>query len=151
MEPLSMIAAAVGAAIATAATKFADKAAEKLGEKSGEKVFTESEKFLAALKEKAPETALAIEQSAQKPLDLGKAVLEVEAVAKQNPAIAQSAETVAAAAEADPNPELQATIQQVLEALKAYQLKPQSSGKRADKIGAYAEQGDVNITTLNMD
>lgn len=75
MEPLTMIAMVVGAAIATAATKFADKAAEKIGEKSGEKVFSESEKFLAALKEKAPETALAIEQSAQKPLDLGQAVL----------------------------------------------------------------------------
>ena len=151
MEPLSMAAMAVGAAIATAAGKFAGKAVEKAGEKAGEKVYAESEKFLAALKEKAPTTAIALEQSAAQPLDLGQAVIEVDAIAQSDPQVEAAVKALAVAAETDPNAELKAIIQQVLEAVKAQQSATQSGGKRADKIGAYAEQGDVNITNLNMD
>jgi len=151
MDPLSLIATAVGAAIATAATKFADKAVEKVGEKSGEMVFTESEKFLTALRPKKPELVNDIEQSALKPLDVGNAVLEIAAVAKDDPAIAASAQAVATAVQTEATPDLTAMIQQVLDAVKAQSSRPENASKRAEKIAGYAEQGDVTITTLNMD
>jgi hypothetical protein len=151
MELFSLIATAVGAAIATVGTKMAGKAVEKIGEKSGEKVFSETEKFLAALRQQKPELVRKFAKSTLKPVDLGNAVVEIEAAAQGDAAIVTSAEALATAARADADPELKAMIQQVLDAVKAQPPKPENAGKRAEKIGAYAEQGDVTITTLNMD
>ena len=151
MELFSVIATAVGAAIATAGTKVAGKAVEKVGEKSGEKVFTAVEKFLAALRQQKPELVSQIEQSTLKPIDLGNAVVEIEAAAQGDAAIVTSAEALAIAAQADADPEVKAMIQQVLDAVNTQLVKPENAGKRAEKIGAYAEQGDITITTLNMD
>ncbi len=103
------------------------------------------------MRQKKPEFVSQIEHSTLKPVDLGNAVVEIEAAAQRDAAIVTSAEALATAAQATADPELKAMIQQVLDAVNTQLVKPENAGKRAEKIGAYAEQGDITITTLNVD
>ncbi|BAZ48380.1 hypothetical protein NIES4103_09880 [Nostoc sp. NIES-4103] len=99
MEPVTLT------AVATAiATIVLTKALEKTGEKLGEAALAESGKLIAQLrsKNKVPLLAEATPENTQQPLDYGKAVLELKAVADADPEIAQSVRDVEAAANADP-------------------------------------------------
>ncbi|MEH2459838.1 hypothetical protein [Nostoc sp.] len=122
MEPLTTAAIAIGSIIAT-------KALEKTGEKVGEAVWDKTGKFLVTLKKHSPYTVAAIEKAPEQPLDYGKAVLEVESVAKANPEVAQAAQELAAAAKAEPNPKL------------AEILAMPNLEKLADKIGQVVMPG----------
>ena len=97
MEPLTAgaIAIAIGAVIAT-------KAVEKTGEKVGETLWNKTGEFIVTLKKHSPHTVVAIEKAPSQPLDYGKAVLEVESVAKANPEVNQAVQELVAAAKADP-------------------------------------------------
>lgn len=113
MEPLSTAALAIATVITT-------KALERTGEKVGEALFDKTNKFIVTLNKHAPHTITAIEKAAEKPLDYGKAVLEVESAAKANPEVKRAMEDVATAAKAETN------------------------SKVADKINNYAER-NINI------
>ncbi len=95
MEPLSTAAIAIGSVVAT-------KALEKTGEKVGEALWDKTGKFLVTLKKHSPHTITAIEKAPVQPIDYGKAVVEVESAAQENPEVNQAMEEVAAAAKADP-------------------------------------------------
>ncbi|MHC5613079.1 MAG: hypothetical protein ACYTXA_19270 [Nostoc sp.] len=95
MEPVTLT--AVGTAIATIVLT---KALEKTGEKLGEAALDKSRELIEQLhyKNKLPLLANATQQ----PLDYGKALLELKAVADADTEIAQSVREVEAAANADP-------------------------------------------------
>ena len=95
MEPLSTAAIAIGSVVAT-------KALEKTGEKVGEALWNRTGKFLVTLKKHSPHTIAAIEKAPEQPLDYGKAVLEGEAAARENPEVNQAMQDVALSAENEP-------------------------------------------------
>lgn len=88
MEIVTTTALALGTIVAT-------KALEKTGEEIGEAFYEKSKQFLASLRKQSPDTALAIEQAPDKPLDYGKAVLEIESAAQSNTKVAQSVKELA--------------------------------------------------------
>lgn len=132
MEPLSTAAIAIGSVVAT-------KALEKTGEKVGEALWDKTGKFLVTLKKHSPHTITAIEKAPVQPLDYGKAVVEVEAAAKENPEVNQAMKEVAVAAKAETNPK-------IAEIVNMPNLQ-----KLADKIVNYAA-GDIKIDnqTINL-
>jgi hypothetical protein len=137
------------AAATAVATTVMTKALEKTGEKLGEKVFDRSEQFLASLKQKSPTTSFAIER-VQQPLDYGKAVLEVEALAKKDPEIERVVLELSTAAEETPNVELREVIREIMDSLKEQEPTIQHLGKLAEKIGLVVYGGSVSITNLNV-
>ena len=144
MDPLTLAATAIAATIMT-------KFWEKTGEKLGEKVFTESEKFLGALKTKSPETVTAIEKAPEQPLDYGQAVIEVQALAERDLEIAEAIQALALAVEQEPNPKVTDIAQEIINALKTQQPTVQNAGKLAEKIGLVVQGGNVSIQNLNVD
>ncbi|NEP58657.1 MAG: hypothetical protein F6K31_16840 [Symploca sp. SIO2G7] len=122
MEPLEI-------AVAALVVQFLTKA----GEKTGEKLFDQGTTLLQRLRGKSPETAIAIEQAKEVPLNFGQAVLEVEAVAKTEPDIAEAVQQIEATVREDS--QLAAAIQKVIEEMKS-QPTDQNSGKLAEKINA---------------
>jgi len=136
MEPLTTAAVAIGTVVAT-------KALEKTGEKVGEAVFDRTSKFLESLKEESPGTMIAIEQARELPLDYSKAMLEIEAVAKENSQVAQAMQELATAAEAeaDRNPMLYQLLQEIKDDLKFRQASMSKIDKFADKIGQFVQTG----------
>ncbi|MFB2769221.1 hypothetical protein ACE1AT_07985 [Pelatocladus sp. BLCC-F211] len=128
MEPTTLTVAAIATLVIT-------KAFEKTGEILGEKALEKGGELLVLLRRKKPDTASAIEQAQQKPLDYGQAYLEatakVEEAAKEDPEIAQAVENVADAVKSQP-----ATVQ--------------NFGKLAEKIGMVIQGGTVNITNFNV-
>jgi hypothetical protein len=125
MEPVSLTA---GAIVIT-------KAFEKTGEILGEKALEKGGELLVLLRRKKPDTANAIEEAQQKPLDYGQAYLEattkVEEAAKEDPEIAQAVENVA-------------------DAVKSQPAAVQNLSKLAEKIGMVIQGGTVNITNFNV-
>jgi hypothetical protein len=89
MEPISLTAGAIATLVLT-------KAFEKAGEELGGKVLEQGAKLLALLRRKAPDTASAIEQAQQYPLDIGQAHLisAVETAAKSDPEIAEMIQAI---------------------------------------------------------
>lgn len=144
MDPLTIAATAVAATVMT-------KAFEKTGERLGEKVFDQSEKFLTSLRIRSPETASAIQKAPQEPLDFGQAVLEVDALAKTDPELADTIQLLAATAEQDPNLKLAEIVQEIITTLKSQQPTVQNMGKLAEKIGLVVQGGNVSIQNLNVD
>jgi phosphoenolpyruvate-protein kinase (PTS system EI component) len=138
MDPLTLAATAIAATIMT-------KFWEKTGEKLGEKVFSESEKFLRALKTKAPETGIAIEKASEQPLDYGQAVLEVQALAVRDSEIAEAIQSLVLVAEEEPNVRLRNIAQEIINALRNQQPTVQNAGKLAEKIGVIVQGGSVNL------
>ncbi|WP_414623234.1 hypothetical protein [Calothrix sp. CCY 0018] len=130
MEPLTTAAIAIGSVVAT-------KALEKTGEKIGEALWDKTDKFLVTLKKHSPHTITAIEKAPVQPFDYGKAVVEAESAARENPEVNQAMEEVAAAAKAETNPK-------IAEIVNMPNLQ-----KLADKIVNYA-QGNINIDTQNI-
>jgi hypothetical protein len=145
MEPLTLAATAVATTIMT-------KAFEKTGEKLGEKVVDQSGKFLSSLGHRSPKTVEAIELASEHPLDYGKAVLEVNALAKADPEIAGEMQVLAELAAAEPDPRLATAIQEITKTLKSQQPTIQIMGKLAEKIGLVVQPGGtVSIQTFHMD
>ena len=96
MDPLT-------AAVITVSSIIVTKALEKTGEKVGEKVWEKMGKFLTFLKQVSPQTVTAIEKAPEEPLDYGKAILEVESVAKTSPELSQIMSELVKAIEAEPS------------------------------------------------
>jgi cell division protein FtsN len=144
MDPLTLAATAVVATVLT-------KALEKTGEKLGEKVFDKSEKFIASLKKSSPSTVVAIEKASEQPLDYGRAVLDVDAVSKKDPEVAEAVEALALAAQEDQNQKLAWMILEVLNTLKNQPPTIQNLEKLAEKIGLVVQGGNVTIQTLNVE
>lgn len=143
MDPLTLAATAIAATIMT-------KFWEKTGEKLGEKVFTESEKFLSALKRKSPETVTAIENAPEQPLDYGQAVIEIQSLAERDFEIAEAMQALAWAANEEQNPKLSSIAQEIICALKNQPPTIQNSSKLAEKIGLVVQDGNVSIQNLNF-
>ncbi|MEM8641854.1 MAG: hypothetical protein AAGG51_24015 [Cyanobacteria bacterium P01_G01_bin.54] len=143
MEPLTLAATAIAATIMT-------KFWEKTGEQLSEELFEKSEAFYNALKQKAPKAALAIEQVPQAPLDYGKMVLEVDAIAQQDAAIAHEIQHLAKLAEQEPNQQLKDVIAEILKVTQGQQPTVQNMSKIADKIGLLVQSGTVNIENFSV-
>ncbi|KAM3093301.1 hypothetical protein ACKFKG_20045 [Phormidesmis sp. 146-35] len=143
MDPLTVAATAVAATVMT-------KALEKTGEKLGEKVFDQSEKFLTSLRQKAPETASAIQKVPEEPLDYGQAVLEVHALAETDPELANTIQLLAERAAQDPSPRLTEAIREIAATFSSQQPTVQNMGKLAEGIGAVIQGGTVSIQNINV-
>ncbi|KAB8334883.1 hypothetical protein [Brasilonema bromeliae] len=116
MEPFTAGAIAVGTIVAT-------KALEKTTEKGTEILLDKAGKFLVTLKKHSPHTVIALEKAPQKPLDYGKAVLEVESAAKANREVAQAVQELATAAQAN----RPSNLVEILREIKASVEKSQQS------------------------
>lgn len=114
MEPLTAGAIAIGTVIAT-------KALEKTGEKVGETLWNKTGEFLVTLKKHSPHTVVAIEKVPSQPLDYGKAVLEVESVAKAHPQVNQAVQELVAAAQANPPLNLADALKEIKAAVEKSQ------------------------------
>lgn len=123
MEPLTTAAIAIGTVVAT-------KAPEKTGEKVGEALWDKTGKFLVTLKKQSPHTVTAIKKAPEQPLDYSKAVVEVESAAKANREVVEAAQELAAAAKAEPLPNLTKVLQDIAEALKSQSPTNQTSASR---------------------
>ena len=145
MEPLTLAAIAV-------ATTIMSKALEKTGDKLGEKVYEQTEKFVTSLKNKSPQTITAIENIPEAPLDYGRAVLDIEELAKADPEVAEDLKILAAVATEDPNAKLINAIQEIVTTLKSQsqESKTQKLSKLAEKIGLVVYGGTVSIENLNF-
>lgn len=76
MDPLTILIAVAGIVATGALTK--------VGENVTDVVISKSNELLSRIKQDSPTTAALIEGSAQRPLDYGKAYLQIEAIAKEN-------------------------------------------------------------------
>lgn len=144
MEPLTLAATAIAATIMT-------KFWEKTGEKLSEELFEKSEEFYKSLKQKAPETALAIEKVPQNSSAYGQAVLEVRAIVDSDVELVEEMESLAVVAQKEPNEKLQQVIGEILYTLQNQQPTVQNIGKVADKIGLLVQGGTVNIQNFSVD
>ncbi|MDI9639542.1 hypothetical protein QM565_27935 [Geitlerinema splendidum] len=104
MEPILAAALAISTIITT-------KALEKTGEKVGEAVIDRTDRVLASLRNKSPETVTAIEVSPEK-LDYPRTVETFKALADRDLQFAQLLQELVAAAQTDPNPKLSNFISQ---------------------------------------
>lgn len=129
MEPLTTAAIAIGTVIAT-------KALERTGEMVGETLWNKTGEFLVTLNKHSPQTVVAIEKAPEQPLDFGKAVIDVESVAKDNQEVKKAVEELTAAAKAEPNPQLGEKIQEIVDNLKSQPQQPSfvNYQKLADEI-----------------
>ena len=127
--------------VATAiATIFFTKVIEKPGENLGQLLWDKTQNLVARLKGKSDKIAGLLEGNQQQPLDYGQAVLELKALADNNPELAQAIKEVEAEAEAnkESNPQFQQQLQKVQEEadkLEGKELTIQNTGKLAKKIG----------------
>ena len=140
MEPLTTAAVAIGSVVAT-------KALEKTGEKVGEALFEKTSKFLSSLKKQSPATVTAIEKAPEQPLDYGKAVLEVEAVAKENSEVAQMMEALVTTIQAERLPNLEPILQEIAETLKSHPATSETFN--IEKVVNFAK-GNISIGTQHI-
>ncbi|MBO1350372.1 MAG: hypothetical protein EBE86_024705 [Hormoscilla sp. GUM202] len=112
MDPLIAATVALGTVVGT-------KVLEKTGEKVGDAVWDKGAQFLDSLKLVSPDTVRAIEQAPEQPLNYGKAVLEIESVAKANSEIARRMEELAAAGKANHHPKFDEVIEEIEAALNS--------------------------------
>ncbi|MBD2504368.1 hypothetical protein [Anabaena azotica] len=132
MEPLTTAAIAIGTVVAT-------KALERTGEMVGETLWNKTGEFLVTLRKHSPQIVVAIEKAPEEPLDYGKAVVELESVAKANPEVKQAVQDLAAAAKAETNPKF-------TEIMATPNLQ-----KLADKIGQVVMSGGTgNIQNMSF-
>ncbi|NEP56286.1 MAG: hypothetical protein F6K31_04590 [Symploca sp. SIO2G7] len=135
MDPLEI-------AVAGLVVRFWTKAWEKTGEKFGEKLFEQGETLLQRLRRKSPETVTAIEQSQEKLLDFGQAVLEVGAAANNEPEIAEAVKGIEATVKEDS--QLAEAMQKVIEEMKSQPSTVQNSSKLAEKINALFQKSPIS-------
>ena len=141
---------AATAIAATIMTKFW----EKTGEQLSEELFEKTEKFYKSLKKKSPQTALAIEQSQEHPLDYGKAVIDVEVLSQTDGELQESVKALAAAAEAEQNPKLTELVKEVSQNVNPQETPEQKIAKLADtiqKVGMVAINSPISIQNFHMD
>ncbi len=132
MELLTTAGIAIGSIIAT-------KALEKTGENIGQALWDKIDQFINALKKQSPQTATALEQAPEQPLDYQQTVKEVESAAKLNPEVEQAMEELAAAAQKESNPKFNEV------------LSMPSLQKLAEKIGQVVMPGGTgNIGTQSF-
>jgi hypothetical protein len=123
MEPIEWAVAVLIFISAKAPDKVADKILDQLWE--------QGENLLTQLRRKQPQTAAAIEQARNKPLNWEQTVIEVEAVAQTDSEIAKAIQTVAATVQ--DNPELG---QEIAKEIQSQPAMVQNSTKLAEKINA---------------
>ena len=140
MEPLITATVALGSIVAT-------KALEKTGEKVGEALFEKTNKFLSSLKKKSPDTVTAIEKAPEQPLDYGQVVLEVEAVAKENPEFAQILESLVTTIQAERLPNLEPILQEIAQTLKSHPSTSETFN--IEKVVNFAK-GNIRIETQTI-
>ena len=154
MEPLTLT------TVATAiATIFFTKVIEQPGEKFGQLLWKKTQSLISLmgrLPGKSDKIAGLLEGSQQQLLDYGEAVLELKALADQNPELAKAIQEVEVEAKAEAskesNPEFKQKLQEVRdEADKLNNQQPtiQNLSKLAEKIGFF-NQGVIQNQTINQ-
>lgn len=112
---LSVIATAVASVVGTITTK----AIEKIGEKGAEDLYN---KFMGKVEKKSPETAKAIKESAEKPLDYGATIIDVQACAVDDPELKNIIDELNGLAENIQDPIIQAEIEKAKTAVQNLNL-----------------------------
>jgi hypothetical protein len=129
MEPLTTTAAiAFAIELAINTTKMvANETTKTLGKKISDTLLQKTGDFLNALRKESPDTVTAIEKAPEQPLDYGKVVLEIEAVAKANPEVALKMQELVAIVETEPS---------LKDLIQSYTQQPTvvNSQKLADEI-----------------
>jgi hypothetical protein len=138
------------------ATIFFTKVIEKPGENFGQLLSDGTRNLalnlLARLKGKSDKIAGLLEGNQQQSLDYGKAVLELKALAEQNPELSQAIKEVEAEANKESNPEFKQKLQEVKEeANKIAGKEPiiQNLAKLADKINNLNQAQQITIHQTN--
>jgi predicted metal-dependent hydrolase len=127
-DPITLSAAAIATLIAT-------KALEKTGGTLSDKLWSQAEKFIAALRKHDRATAEAIDRAAADPQVLSseqqaELIQKVEAAVQANPDLLQEAQTIQAAVQSQP-----ALVMNL--------------NKLAEKIG-FLNQGQIIGSTINL-
>lgn len=139
--------------VATAiATIFFNKVIETPGENLGQLLWDKTQNLIAKLKGKSDKILGLLEGSQQQPLDYGAAVLELKALADNNPELAQAIKELEAEANQESNPEFQQKLKEVREeADKLQGQEPiiQNLGKLADKINNLNQAQNITIHQTN--
>ena len=129
MEPLTTTAAiAFAIELAIHTTKMvANETNKTLAKKISDTLLQKTGDFLNALRKESPDTVTAIEKAPEQPLDYGKAVLEIEAVAKASPEVALKMQELVAIVETEPS---------LKDLIQSYTQQPTvvNSQKLADEI-----------------
>lgn len=140
MEPISI------ATVATAITTiFFTKTLEKTGENLGEFLSKKTNILIRKLSSKSTRLKSLLESNEKTPLEISEAILEVKAIADQDPEIAKKIKEIESTAQQEQNPKLKSEIQQVQqEAIKLVDQQPniQNLTKLAEKI-AVLNQGYI--------
>lgn len=139
---LSVIATAVGSVVGT----IANKAIEKTGDKLGEDIY---DKFMGKLKQKSPNTGSAIEKSAQKPLDYGETIIDVQACIIDDPEFKNIIDELAQLAENIQDPIIQGEIEKAKATVQNI-VSNHNVINNTGKIGNVVSGGTVNIGTMNF-
>ena len=147
MEPVTLT------TVATAiATILFNKVIETSGENLGQLLWDKMQNLIARLKGQSDKILGFLEGSQQQPLDYGAAVLELKALADNNPELAQAIKEVEAAANQESNLEFQQQLKEVREeANKLQGQEPiiQNLGKLADKINNLNQAQNITINQTN--
>lgn len=149
MEPVTLT------TVATAiATIFFTKVIEKPGENLGQLLYDKTQNLVARLKDKSDKIAGLLEGDRQQPLDYKEAILELKALAEQNPELAKAIKEVEVQAEAnqESNPEFKQQLQKVREEaskLEGKELTIQNLAKLADKINNLNQAQNITINQNN--
>lgn len=144
MEPIELSVAAIAT---LALSKFLDKTTEKVADNLGENVVDQGGKLWGLLKRKSPKAVAALKPAEDKPLDLGQAVLEVEAAVKADPEIAEAVEEVAKTAETNSN--IASEVQSLKKAIESLGPTFQNSAQLAEKINGVF-QGNTITNPRNV-
>lgn len=132
MEPITLT------TVATAiATIFFTKVIEKPGENLGQALWEKTQNLVVRLKGRSVKTAGLLEESQQTPIDYGEAVLELKALANENPELAQAMKEVELEANKESNPEFQKQLQEIrqrIDKLTVQQPINENYGKLAEQI-----------------
>ncbi len=147
MEPITLTTSSIAVA-----TIFFTKVIEKPGENFGQLLWDKTQNLIARLKGKSDKILGLLEGSQQQPLDYGAAVLELKALADNNPELAQAIKEVEAAANKESNPEFQLQLKEVREEadkLRGKELIIQNLGKLADKINNFNQAQNIIINQTN--
>lgn len=134
LEFLTTAAISLGTVIST-------KAYDKAGDLVVDTLSDKAQKFWQVLRQKSPETATAIEQVDEQPLDYGQAVLEIEAAAKSNFEVAEAMQELSVAAKAQPPSNLDEILQKIMESIESQSSNIENYGKMAEEIKA--EKGAI--------
>jgi hypothetical protein len=143
MEPITLTTVATAIAVI-----FFTKVIEKPGENLGQLLWDKTQNLMTRLKGTPSKIAGLLEGSPEQPLDIGEAVLELKALADQNPEIAEAIQEVETQAKNESNPEFQQKLQAIKEEagkLNNQQLFIQNLTKLAEKINNLNQAQSITI------